>query len=85
MEGRTSLRTGCGVFSTLLYDLFDLFSNWRFVAPFALNQLGSVLFTYTLGTSPLSLAIPACNGFAFLFTALARYAGTRFDFFLEHS
>ena len=38
---------------------------------FAVNQLGSVLFTYLLGTAPLSLAVPACNGFAFMFTALS--------------
>jgi len=51
-----------------------LFSNWRFVLPFVANQLGSVLFVGLLGRIDLSLAVPACNALAMVFTALTSQA-----------
>ena len=42
-----------------------------YVCPFMLNQLGSVLFVYTLGSADLSLAVPLSNSLTFLVTTLA--------------
>ena len=44
--------------------------NWRFILPFLLNQLGSVAYVATLGSSDISLAQPISNSLAFFFTAL---------------
>jgi drug/metabolite transporter (DMT)-like permease len=46
-------------------------SKFRHVAvwlPYALNQLGSVLFYYTLANTDLSLAVPACNALSLVFS-----------------
>ncbi|XP_059484991.1 transmembrane protein 234 homolog [Neocloeon triangulifer] len=54
----------------LLLELKYLFTEWRYVLPFALNQLGSVVFFLTLQKTDLSLAVPIANASTFLFTAL---------------
>lgn len=40
--------------------------HWRFAVPFALNQLGSGLFYWQLGVTPLRVAIPLTNSLAFI-------------------
>lgn len=45
-------------------------SRLSYVFPFLLNQLGSVLFVYTLGQTDLSLAVPLSNGLTFLVTTV---------------
>lgn len=42
--------------------------------PYLLNQMGSVLFYYTLGNSEISLAVPICNGLALVFSILTSLA-----------
>lgn len=41
--------------------------------PFALNQLGSVIFFTTLQSSDLSLAVPVTNALAFVITAVVSH------------
>lgn len=68
---KTSFVRGCAELRTLL-------SNWQFVLPFLLNQLGSVFYLICLGEADLSLALPITQGLTFLFTALtARILGER--------
>ena len=45
-----------------------------FFAVFTLNQLGSALYAYLLGSLELSLAVPLCNSLTFVVTAVAGYA-----------
>jgi drug/metabolite transporter (DMT)-like permease len=45
-----------------------------FLCVFALNQLGSALYAYLLGSLELSLAVPLCNSLTFVVTAVAGYA-----------
>mmetsp|Transcript_26183 Transcript_26183/g.54652 ORF Transcript_26183/g.54652 Transcript_26183/m.54652 type:complete len:141 (-) Transcript_26183:5152-5574(-) len=42
--------------------------------PYALNQLGSLLFYFTLGNSEVSLAVPICNGLALVFSIITSFA-----------
>mmetsp|Transcript_5577 Transcript_5577/g.7341 ORF Transcript_5577/g.7341 Transcript_5577/m.7341 type:complete len:136 (+) Transcript_5577:124-531(+) len=41
--------------------------------PYALNQAGSVLFYFTLGSSEISLAVPICNGLALVFSIITSF------------
>jgi len=54
--------------------LLSLLRNWRFVLPFALNQLGSVLYLSCLSSLSLSVAVPAVNALTMLLTALTAWA-----------
>lgn len=60
----------CSWLERLVGDIFKLLCNWRFLVPFAINQSGSVLFMFLLGSSELSLAVPVCNASTFVFTLL---------------
>ena len=55
-------------------EVGHLLSNWRFVLPFALNQLGSVAYVATLGSSAISMAQPICNSLSVLFNCLTARA-----------
>jgi hypothetical protein len=46
-------------------------SNWRFSVPFLVNQSGSLLYFWLLGSAEISMAVPICNALTFIFTALA--------------
>jgi len=52
-----------------IMEMYFLLTNWKFIVPFALNQIGSVLYVRLLGTSDISMALPICNSLTFLFTA----------------
>ncbi|XP_071540039.1 transmembrane protein 234 homolog [Panulirus ornatus] len=54
-----------------LYEVKFLASRLSYVCPFLLNQLGSVLFVYSLGATDLSLAVPLSNSLTFLVTTIA--------------
>lgn len=56
-----------------LHEVKFLASRFSYVCPFVLNQLGSVLFVYTLGRVDLSLAVPLSNSLTFLVTTVAGY------------
>ena len=45
-------------------------SEWRFALPFAVNQLGSVLFNVLLGSARLSLAVPIVSALTAVFTGM---------------
>ncbi|XP_026727535.1 transmembrane protein 234 homolog [Trichoplusia ni] len=47
-----------------------LLGNWKYVVPWLVNQCGSVAYLASLQRAPLSLAVPAANSLAFVFTAL---------------
>ncbi|XP_045455841.1 transmembrane protein 234 homolog [Melitaea cinxia] len=47
-----------------------LLGNWRYVVPWLVNQLGSLVYLFAIQRVPLSLAMPAANSLAFAFTAL---------------
>ena len=51
-----------------LTRLIPFLSNWRFALTFAVNQIGSVTFLWTLNKSYLSFAVPVTNSLKFLFT-----------------
>ena len=59
----------CGGCS-LLVELYASITRAAFVAPFVANQLGSVAFTYALGTMELSIAVPVANAMTFVITAV---------------
>jgi drug/metabolite transporter (DMT)-like permease len=48
--------------------------NWRFSVPFLVNQSGSFLYVYLLGSSEISMAVPICNSLTLVVTALASWA-----------
>ena len=53
--------------------VFFLATRWRYMLPFALNQMGSVVYFYTLGQADLSLAVPIANSITFVCTAAIAY------------
>ncbi|CEP00865.1 EamA domain-containing protein [Plasmodiophora brassicae] len=58
--------------------LFGIFLNWKFVVPYVINQLGSVVYVYTLKSSDLSMSMPMCNALALVFTTVtSRLIGER--------
>ena len=60
----------CSTLLKPLYELWYLVKNWRFMVPFAVNQLGSVAFYYLLSQLPLTLVVPVVNSLTLLVTAL---------------
>lgn len=50
--------------------------NWRFWVPYGINQTGSLLYNYLLGSTDISLASPIVNSLTFVFTGVtARLLG----------
>nr|CCA16395.1 conserved hypothetical protein [Albugo laibachii Nc14] len=45
-------------------------TNWKFTVPFLVNQSGSMVYVYLLGSTELSNAVPICNSLSFVFTAI---------------
>ena len=58
---------------SFLQELFLTFTNLKFIIPFALNQSGSMVYYYLLGTADISLASPICNSLTFTFTAITSW------------
>ncbi|KAG0711157.1 Transmembrane protein 234 [Chionoecetes opilio] len=54
-----------------VHEVKFLATRLSYVCPFLLNQLGSVLFVYSLGSADLSLAVPLSNSLTFLVTTVA--------------
>ncbi len=69
-ERRSKEGSGGGVLGGLLAH----FSNWKYSAAFAANQLGSAAFLAALASSNVTVAVPAANGLKFAFTAAAGLA-----------
>ena len=56
-----------------------LILNWKYLFPFALNQSGSLIYYYTLGSADISLAVPITNSLTFIFTGLSgKLVGEKF-------
>ena len=53
-----------------LLEMKFLFLNWQYLVPFAINQLGAILYLMTIGKADLTLAVPITNSLTFLFTSL---------------
>ncbi|CDW88830.1 UNKNOWN [Stylonychia lemnae] len=58
--------------SSVFSDLKKLFTNLRFVIPYALNQTGSILNNFVTATADLSIALPTVNCLAFIFTFITQ-------------
>ncbi|KAK9498593.1 hypothetical protein O3M35_003190 [Rhynocoris fuscipes] len=57
-------------FTQLIADTIFLVFNWKFMIPFLISQIGSVVYFLTLQKSDLTIAVPFTNSLAFLFTAI---------------
>ncbi|CAH0547368.1 unnamed protein product [Brassicogethes aeneus] len=57
-------------FMQFVLELKYLFTNVQYLVPMALNQLGSVLYFFTLQHVDLSLSVPVANSLTFVFTAI---------------
>ncbi|CAH2251993.1 transmembrane protein 234 homolog isoform X3 [Pararge aegeria] len=51
-------------------EITFLLGNWRYVLPWLVNQVGSLVYLVAVQRVPLSLAVPAANSLAFAFTAV---------------
>ncbi|KAI2806291.1 hypothetical protein BLOT_005304 [Blomia tropicalis] len=47
--------------ANVLFVLKSLLLNWKFLASFGLNQLGSVLYTASLSYNPMTISVPISN------------------------
>jgi hypothetical protein len=61
---------GDGSWSNYFSSVWATLTNVGFIVPFLLNQSGSLLYVYLLGSSDLSMAVPICNSLTFVFTAV---------------
>ncbi|MFN9940046.1 MAG: hypothetical protein ACK56I_11295 [bacterium] len=52
----------------VLSEIGALFSNWRFLLPFGLNQLASLLNNFVVAGNDLSIAVPSVNCITFIMT-----------------
>ena len=49
LKAAGSSREGSGFLMSLGRELLCTFTNYKFIIPFAVNQMGSILFVYLLG------------------------------------
>ncbi|XP_062506619.1 transmembrane protein 234 homolog [Corticium candelabrum] len=54
----------------VLAQIAFLVTSLRFIVPFLLNQIGSVLFVIILGDADLSVAVPFVNALSLVITAI---------------
>ncbi|KAJ0171596.1 hypothetical protein K1T71_013146 [Dendrolimus kikuchii] len=47
-----------------------LLTNWKYVIPWLVNQVGSLVYLLAVQRAPLSVAVPTANSLAFVFTAV---------------
>ncbi|CAG9768094.1 unnamed protein product [Ceutorhynchus assimilis] len=57
----------------LLLEMKYLITNFQYIIPMAINQLGSVLYFFTLQHVDLTLSVPLANSLTFIFTAIAGF------------
>ncbi|XP_076441448.1 transmembrane protein 234 homolog [Babylonia areolata] len=58
-------------FQQFVQEFCFLFFNVKYLVPFLINQMGSVVYFITLSSADLTLAVPITNSLTFLFTSLA--------------
>ena len=63
---------GEGFIDKLFGDLGNLFANWRFLLPFGLNQLASLLNNFVVAGNDLSIAVPSVNCVTFIVTFITQ-------------
>ncbi len=56
----------------LFSDLGNLFANWRFLLPFGLNQLASLINNFVVAGNDLSIAVPSVNCVTFIVTFITQ-------------
>ncbi|XP_066246764.1 transmembrane protein 234 homolog [Euwallacea similis] len=54
----------------LRLEIKYLLTHLEYVAPMTVNQLGSVLYFFTLQNTDLTLSVPLANSLTFIFTAV---------------
>ncbi|XP_014250994.1 transmembrane protein 234 homolog [Cimex lectularius] len=60
--------------SKTINEIVFLVTNLKYIVPFLLNQLGSLLYFVTLQSSNLTLVVPFVNSLTFAVTAITGWA-----------
>ncbi|CAG7838504.1 unnamed protein product [Allacma fusca] len=63
--------TSSSAFRSFLMELKFLFLNWKYLMAYGLNQCGSLLYYYALGSCELMIAGPLTNTLTFVVTYLS--------------
>jgi len=74
LDGDSSASEPQNGFVDSLCSFFIKLKNMRVWLPYVVNQLGSVMYYFTLANSNLSLAVPICNALALVFSIFASIA-----------
>jgi hypothetical protein len=59
-----------GLCGRLRREVLALLGSWRFLVPYAVNQLGSALYLRALAQTKMSTVVVLCNGLTFVVTWL---------------
>ncbi|KAL1501304.1 hypothetical protein ABEB36_006649 [Hypothenemus hampei] len=59
------------IFIQFFLELKYLMTNFHYLIPMGLNQLGSLLYFITLQNIDLTLSVPLANSLTFIFTAMS--------------
>jgi drug/metabolite transporter (DMT)-like permease len=82
-KGASSKQGTSALRRTWVHSITDVLAKFQHVSvwgPYLLNQLGSLLYYYTLSNTDLSYAVPICNSLALVFSILTSYGlGERVD------
>ncbi|CRK91910.1 CLUMA_CG005530, isoform A [Clunio marinus] len=54
----------------ILLEIKFLFLNWKYLLPFVINQIGSLLYVYALQKNNLSIAVIVTNSLTLLITSI---------------
>lgn len=71
-EGIDKINTGSSS-KNMLLELKTIAGRLKYWLPFLLNQLGSVLYVWTLQFCNIIVAVPVANSLTFAFTAITGY------------
>ncbi|XP_055854737.1 transmembrane protein 234 homolog [Episyrphus balteatus] len=71
-NGIQNINTGSKI-KNIILEIKLIGSRLGYWIPFLLNQLGSVLYVYTLQSASISVAVPIANSLSFAFTAVVGY------------
>eukprot|EP00697_Spironema_sp_BW2_P000562 gnl/Spiro4/1073_TR555_c0_g1_i2.p3 gnl/Spiro4/1073_TR555_c0_g1~~gnl/Spiro4/1073_TR555_c0_g1_i2.p3 ORF type:complete len:102 (+),score=31.10 gnl/Spiro4/1073_TR555_c0_g1_i2:142-447(+) len=63
-------RADANVLANVLAELRWLVLNWRYMVPFVVNQLGSLVYIRALALADLCVVVPAVNSLTLVFTVL---------------
>ncbi|CAG2162018.1 unnamed protein product [Oppiella nova] len=54
-----------------ILQLKAMFTNWKYMLSFLVNQSGSVLYTISLSYNPITIAVPITNALNFIFVVIS--------------